>query len=86
MGLLSRLYLLTMILIEDLGEHILLEFSARMTSTESVNETGWSGNEIKSICDSLKTLIAASGDTETLAEVNDLCSIHSILRCYETGT
>ena len=59
---LPHAYLLTLLLSEALAEHILLEFSSKVTSAD-VETHKWKASYRKSMVASVFTLEVASGDT-----------------------
>lgn len=91
-------YLLSMLLIEDLAEHILIALAARIngsfeTETEDSedvdqqwlwNMSNWSENDIKSMKDSVVVLMDAAGEQTSTNDCNK--SLPELLRSFVVGT
>ena len=77
------LYLLTKLMIEDLAEHMLISLASRINGSISVEETEnvdqqwmwnmstWSDDDIKSMRDSVVTLMEAAGERISLHNANN---------------
>eukprot|EP00956_Cyclotella_meneghiniana_P040674 scaffold202164_cov66-Cyclotella_meneghiniana.AAC.2 len=80
---LAVLYLLTLLLFEDLAEHLLLEFAACL-SADLWEVDKWSDNVMNDLRDSLVTLMSAAG--EPVDKINDDCSLKDLLENFVVGT
>jgi len=81
---LPRGFLLSILLAEDLAQHMLLELTSMVTSAE-IETDNWTSEQIASMKSSALILIEASG--ESLAkEVASAKTLYEMLHSYRTGT
>jgi hypothetical protein len=83
---LARAYLLSVLLAEDLAEHMLLELSSLVTSPEIEQESGWDGDAVTSMRESIVTLMKASGNCALAEEMTSVSTMHEMLQKFRTGT
>ena len=80
-----RGYLLTILLLEDLAEHMLLELSSKVTSADIETST-WSAVQIQSMKTSIGVLMLASGEISLARNPPASSSLFQLLKVYRTGT
>ncbi len=77
--------LLSILLAEDLAEHILLEFTSMLTSP-AVETDNWSTEQIEKVKESILILMEASGEVVIAREAAKKDTIYDMLQPYKTGT
>ena len=80
-----RAFLLTMLLYQGLAQHIMAEFASKVT-TADVETSIWNADQIKSMKNSIRLLVAASGDLLGDDKIRDDSTIYDMLESYRTGT
>ena len=83
---LPRSFLLSMLIMEDLGPHVLWEFSSIMTSPVVEMNTWPSIEDRASIKQSLLEFMRCSGDCELADKLANCETIYDILLAFRTGT
>ena len=77
--------MLSVLLAEDLAQHMLLELTSMVTSAE-VETDNWTANQIASMRSSALILMEASGESSLAKEVSSSKTLHEMLHSYRTGT
>jgi len=71
---------------KDLAEHMLLELSSLVTSSDIEQENGWTNDQIKSMKDSILTLMKSSGNSSLAEESANAGTVCQMLYAFRTGT
>jgi hypothetical protein len=82
---LPRPFMLTILLAEDLAEHILLELTSTVTSSNVEKDT-WDSDKLQSMKQSVVTLAKASGNNGLAEEMEKSASLYEMLQHFQTGT
>ena len=82
---LARAYLLSILLCEDLAEHILVELCSYVSSGD-VERNVWNDDEIASMKKSMIVLAEATGNMELSDAMSKQTTIHAMLESFQTGT
>jgi len=77
--------LLSILLAEDLAEHMLLELTSMLTSPAVETDT-WSEEQVGKVKESVLTLMEASGDLAITREAAKKDTLFDMLQPYKTGT
>ena len=83
---LPRAYALSILLAEDLSEHMLLELSSLVTSSDIEQQSGWNDDDIESMKNSLRILMQASGNSSLAEETSSAGTVCEMLQSFRTGT
>ena len=76
---LPRAYLLTILIVEALAEHMLMEFFSKVTAADIATRI-WSESELKSMRASVLILVAASGNVGIKDETDDDSSLYDVMQ------
>ena len=82
---LPRGFLLSILLAEDLAQHMLLELTSMVTSAE-IETDNWTPEQIASMKSSALILMEASGESTLAKEVASAKTLYEMLHSYRTGT
>lgn len=82
---LPRGFLLSILLSEDLAQHMLLELTSMVTSAE-IETDNWTPEQIASMKSSALILMEASGESTLAKEVAPAKTLYEMLHSYRTGT
>ena len=81
-----RGFLLSILLAEDLAEHLLLELSSLVTSPDIEQQSGWNSDQINIMKKSITTLIRASGNNSLADMTTNAPTVYDMLQTFRTGT
>jgi len=77
--------LLSILLAEDLAEHMLLELTSMLTSPAVETDT-WNEEQVRKVKESVLTLMEASGNIAIAREAAKKDTLYDMLQPYKTGT